>query len=705
MQVRILGPVDMVVDGRPRPVHGLRRKAVLSVLALHHGEMVSIDRIIDIAWSDTVVATTANTVQSQISHLRQRSGSKATIRAHPPGYVLDLGDDGTDVEVAERLVDEGRHTTDPTLAAGILRTALALWRGPSLADVTGLVWLDEQAERLDHLRWLAEQALIENRLLLGEHAELVPDLERLCREHPFDEPLHGQLMLALYRTGQQADALRTYQRMRNTLSEDLGIEPSPALRDLEAAILRQEPTLVTSAVPAAPIPVRRDERESAVETESVLAAGIHALTVDGQMQVSRQRFESAYRLAERAGDDTALARAALGLGGLWVNENRTATASALLRTRLLHALSVVDPRSSLGLRLRARLAGETDYTATQHGRILYLVAECRRTGDPLAHAEALSLAHHCLLGPDHGAQRQALALELIGESSRTGRPIDLLMGVMWHVVDLFLDADPHAERRLGELNDLLTDHDHLAVGFVADAIEVMLTIRAGRFDDALTRAKTCSELGRAAGDIDATGWHGAQLVAVRWFQGRVDELLPMLDELVYSQTLSDIDNPYFAAFAVAAAAAGDRRAAAGALARLSGNDLAELPRSSTWLVTMSGIAEAAHLLGDVRTAARAYELLSPYAHLPVMASLGVACFGSAHSALGVAAMTTGDLDLAVDHLHTAVRDNLAIAHWPAVLLSRRRHAQALTLRGQPGDAVAAEHELATAREEAIALGI
>lgn len=436
----------------------------------------------------------------------------------------------------------------------------------------------------------------------------------------------------------------------------------------------------------------------------LLAGGARALTIDGDLQASREWFEAAYRVAERARDAQAMAVAVLGLGGLWVHEHRTAAASELLQTRLRHVLGLVDPLSSLARQLRVRLAGETDYRANEHTAILAVLDEARRAADPVARVQALSLAHHCLLGPDHGALRRSLAADLIGDSAHTAARSDLLMGLLWQTVDLFLDADSHAHRRLGELRNLLTQGDHLAVGFVVDAIEVMLTIRAGRLDQAETLADACAGRGAVAGDIDATGWHGAQLLAIRWYQGRLADLLPMLTELVHSPTLSAVDNSFFAALAVAAATVGDRRQAAGALATLCGRDLADLPRSSTWLVTMNGVVEAAHLLDDADTSAQAYRLLSPFAELPMMASLGIACFGSVHHALGVASLTTGDLDRAVQHLRVAINRNLALAHWPAVLTSRLRYAQALTLRGRPRDTATARRELAIAAEEATALG-
>ena len=247
VQVRLLGPVDVMVDGRPRPVHGLRRRAVLATLALHGRETVSTGRLVDAVWGRAAPPAAVNTLQSHVSYLRKIVGSKAAIAARPPGYVLDLGEDGTDVQLAERLLRQGMKSADPGRSARDLREALALWRGRPLADVAGLAWLEEQAARLDLLGERIQRALAEARLAAGEHAVLVPDLEKMVADHPLDEHLHGQLMLALYRSGRQADALAAYQRLRHTLAEELGIDPAQALRDLETAILRQDPSLDVSA--------------------------------------------------------------------------------------------------------------------------------------------------------------------------------------------------------------------------------------------------------------------------------------------------------------------------------------------------------------------------------------------------------------------------------------------------------------------------
>ncbi|MEV5958231.1 BTAD domain-containing putative transcriptional regulator [Streptomyces sp. NPDC051987] len=243
MKVRLLGPVDVVVDGAVRAVPGQRRKAVLAALALQPAQVVSTDLLIEIVWGDTPPATSGNTLQSHLSFLRGALGDRAAIRARPPGYALEVAGEATDVQIAERLIRDGTRCADPREGAARLQTAVGLWRGRPLADLADLPWFDDHARRLDHLYLHAQESLIQARLALGEHAQLVTELERLRGEHPLHEEIHRLLILALYRAGRQADALATYQELRRTLDAELGIEPSLALRELLAAILRQDPSL------------------------------------------------------------------------------------------------------------------------------------------------------------------------------------------------------------------------------------------------------------------------------------------------------------------------------------------------------------------------------------------------------------------------------------------------------------------------------
>jgi hypothetical protein len=453
-----------------------------------------------------------------------------------------------------------------------------------------------------------------------------------------------------------------------------------------------------------------DTRTERVGTDGLrltLRNGERALYVEGDLAASRGYFDVAYRMAEPADDTVAMARAAVGLGGLWVHEHRGAAATTLIESRQRATLARLPAGSPLALRLRVRLAAEADYLAGSSDSVLAVLGETERSADPFARADALNLAHHCVLGPQHSARRHWLALELIGQAQHSRRRGDLVLGLLWRAVDRLLDGDPNSLRSVSELTHMLAQRPHRAAGYVLRAIDVMRTIRAGRFDDAETLATECFHEGSAVGDADATGWFGGHLVAVRWFQGRIAELVGELGRIANSPTLGDTDTSFVAALAVANAVAGDNRAAAGALARISDGDLTRVPSYSSWLVSMYAAVEAADLLADRATAHRAYTLLEPYGDRPMMASLGVACFGSVRHALGVASLTVGATDRAVEHLRAAVRQNLALEHWPAAVLSRWRLAAALELQAQAGGAAwsadgraAADREAAAEREAA-----
>jgi hypothetical protein len=436
-----------------------------------------------------------------------------------------------------------------------------------------------------------------------------------------------------------------------------------------------------------------------------LESGERALHVCGDLRTAREAFDLAFEQAERARDPHDMARAALGLGGMWVHERRSAVDAARVEARQRLALAQLDPRCTLALRLRLRLAAEADYRAGRSTEVLRLLDEARSRGEPLAVAEALSLAHNCVLGPDHAGLRLGIADELLRVGAFTNRPSDTVMGLLWRAVDLFLEGAPQAERAYADLRSHDPANRNAAAAFVAQAMRVMLTIRAGHLTEAEALAETCARTGAAVGDAHWVGWHGAQLLAVRWFQGRVGELVGSVSNLVHSPALSIVDNSFFAAQAVACAAAGQTRRARGALARLTGRDLAELPRSSSWLMAMAAVVEAAALLDDPAAADRAYRLLLPYAHLPATACLAAACLGSAQHPLGVACLVTGDVERAVEHLEAAVGHNSALGHWPATTLSRHRLAQALSVRGAAGDARTAAGLFAEATAEATEMGM
>ncbi len=436
-----------------------------------------------------------------------------------------------------------------------------------------------------------------------------------------------------------------------------------------------------------------------------LELGERALHVDGDLVSARASFGRAFEHAQRDPDPDGMARAALGLGGMWVHERRSAVDAAKVEAQQRLALSQLDPQSTLALRLRIRLAAEADYRAGRVEEVLGLLGEARRCGVGVALAEALSLAHHCVLGPEYADIRLDIADELLRVGASSDRPSDTVMGLLWRAADLFLSGESHAERAYADLLGHEPANRHAAAAFTTQAMRVMLTIRAGRLTEAEALAETCARAGAAAGDTDWMGWYTAQVLTVRWFQGRVGELVDTISNIVNSPTLSVVDHSFVAAQAVACAAAGQTRQARGALARITGRDLADLPSSSSWLAAMTGTIEAAALLDDSTAAGSAYRLLLPYAHLPVMASIGASCFGSAQHPLGVACLATGDCERAVEHLEAAVTHNSALGHWPATTLSRYRLAQALSGRGAAGDARTAARLHAESAAEAAELGM
>ncbi|GIH15174.1 hypothetical protein [Rugosimonospora africana] len=316
-------------------------------------------------------------------------------------------------------------------------------------------------------------------------------------------------------------------------------------------------------------------------------------------------------------------------------------------------------------------------------------------------ADALTLAHRRLMRPGLDAVRHQVTEDLIAESFRTGRHSDRLVGLLCHCVDLILAGDLRAARCLTELRALLVHDDDPMVGFLVRAIEVMFEIRAGRLDLAEQRAVQCARAGAAAGHPAAARWYGSHLILIRWYQGRVGELLPMIRDLVAANA-GPTDYSYRSALAVAAALRGRRNEALDALAAC---ELAAMPPSASSLVTLYGVIEAAHLLGATDAAAQAYDLLRPYARMSVTAGPAIACFGSAEHALGLAKLTVGEPAAAVEHLRNAVRVNLALGHWPAATLARHRLAAALDCADGPGPRTLARQEADTARRDAREFGM
>ena len=245
MEFRVLGSFEVLVDGQQIPLGGARQRAVLAILLLHRGEVVSVDRVVDELWGERPPDTATKTVQVYVSRLRKALGEGVLV-TRGGGYVLELDPDDVDADRFERLAGEGREALDrgePRAAAKSLAEALELWRGPPLTDFTYEPFAQNEIARLEEQRLVALEDRIDADLALGRHAALVSELEALVAEHPTRERLRGQLMLALYRAGRQSEALESYRDAQRTLQEELGLEPGPELQQLEQSILNQDPTI------------------------------------------------------------------------------------------------------------------------------------------------------------------------------------------------------------------------------------------------------------------------------------------------------------------------------------------------------------------------------------------------------------------------------------------------------------------------------
>ncbi|HSS59067.1 MAG TPA: AfsR/SARP family transcriptional regulator [Solirubrobacteraceae bacterium] len=316
---RILGPLEVVEEGQLVPLAGARQRALLAILLLHAGEAISSDRLIDELWGEEPPDAGSAALRVRISQLRRALGPAGELLVtRPPGYALALAPEQVDLRRFERLVEEGDRALgreDPAAAVDSLREALALWRGPPLADFSYAPFAQGAIVRLDELRLAAIELRVEAELALGDHARVVGELQALVREHPMRERLCGQLMLALYRDGRQTDALEAYRTARARLVEEIGLEPGPELHDLERRILAQDEGLMIDRRPrAAParailVLVEQDATlDPLVGLASDLAArGDHELVIaalvddDGQLAARAARLNDVRAVAAQRG--------------------------------------------------------------------------------------------------------------------------------------------------------------------------------------------------------------------------------------------------------------------------------------------------------------------------------------------------------------------------------------------------------------------
>jgi DNA-binding SARP family transcriptional activator len=252
VEVRLLGPVELIVDGRPVRLPTAKLRALLAILVIHRGRVVSTDRLMDELWEEQPPRTAEGTLHAYVSRLRRvlTPDGAATptelLMSRRPGYQLAITPDQVDAHRFQALVASAQSAAgagDHAAAVGVLERALSLWRGPALAEFADRPFAAAEAFALEDLRLTAVEQWAASRLELGHHQDLIGELQRLTSEHPTRERLWGQLMLALYRSGRRGDALVAYRRATGYLREELGIEPQDELRALADAMVGQHPRL------------------------------------------------------------------------------------------------------------------------------------------------------------------------------------------------------------------------------------------------------------------------------------------------------------------------------------------------------------------------------------------------------------------------------------------------------------------------------
>ena len=252
VHIGVLGPTSVELDGNPVALGGKGQRALLLRLVLAEGRMVTADRLVADLWGDDAAESIISTLHGYVSRLRAALGDVSRLQRQGPGYRLDIDPEDVDAGRFEAVLAQGRQLTDtdPNAAVALFDEALDLWRGPAYADVADHEWAAVAATRLDGLRLEAAEARFDALLAAGAHASVAAELELAVAENPLRERFTAQLMIALYRSGRQVEALRVFERTRRVLADELGLDPSPDLVRVESAILGHESWLAAPGVAA-----------------------------------------------------------------------------------------------------------------------------------------------------------------------------------------------------------------------------------------------------------------------------------------------------------------------------------------------------------------------------------------------------------------------------------------------------------------------
>lgn len=558
--IRLLGPVAVEVDGEPVRLGSVKQKAILAQLALHGGQVTQLAELVAGLWGENPPATATNTIQVHVSGLRRVLGRAGSlIQNRPPGYRLE----GADVDVLrfEQLVEEARQGQPDKW-----RDALGQWTGEAaLADLADVPFAPAVATRLDELRLTATEEFIERELALGHHLKVVPELTDLTRKHPYRETFWRQLMLGLYRSDRQSDALATFREAAGVLAEDLGIDPGPALVAMHQAILTQDPALDGPAshheLPRLPGELIGRDAELDRLLELARATRLVTLTGTGGVGKTRLALEVAHRLgaeflplADVHTTEAAAARITGSGATLLVLDNleQIPDADALVLDLLDNTERKVLITSRSVLHLRAETVVALTPLASTHAAELF-TSEAHRAGatatldkssvtaicqrlDGLPLALVLAAARCRLLTPTQMLSRLERGGLGDGPKDLPDRQRTLAATVQWSVElldpparDLFADLSVFAAPFTVEAAEEVSNADALSA--LVDAS--LLTAHEGR----LSMLETIRDCAR---DMLAVSGRGTRERHARWVLRQVAELAPRLNTAREEEALGSL---------------------------------------------------------------------------------------------------------------------------------------------------------------------
>jgi predicted ATPase/class 3 adenylate cyclase len=547
MDFRIIGPLE-AFDGDQRvALGGSKRRAVLALLLLHANETLSTDRMIDELWGEQPPAAAAKTLQVHISRLRKAlgGGSADVLVTRDHGYELQLDPERLDAHRFERLVSEARDELDagrPGAALPLLERGLALWRGPPLADLAYESFAQREIARLEELHAVALERLVEAKLMLGRHAEVIGQLESLVDEHPYREGLRAQQMLALYRADRQADALQAYQDARRALVEELGIEPGERLRELERGILAQDPALAVPVLPAS-----APEPESGPPPVELPTGVVTFVLTDiegssGLWEADPAAMAAALELHDELVADTAEEHGGRvlktkGEGDSTLSVFRRASDAVAFAVALHDALAVADWPGGLGMRVRIAVhTGEAherrgDFFGPALNRAARLRNLARGGGTVLSQAtteivrdrlppgaEVIDLGRQALRGlsrPENVFELRVRARDTAPEGGAHERrkTVTVLFAAVGATAPEGGRLDPEVRRRLvtpaaTELRAVLERHGGTVEPYPGDALMAVFGVPLLHEDDAIRAVRAAAEMHEALpGPGDDDGSH------------------------------------------------------------------------------------------------------------------------------------------------------------------------------------------------------